>query len=304
MDKHTIESLANQTIKTFSPITDSRLEKTYNVFLLVTTENKKFILKKITRNEYSLNRILQKHNQFRIMPAIRQTAKDSEGNWWMTTDYVAGDNLSILNPAAAELLGEALAELVSYFWSNPQPLKNISPSIDDQIAAKERFLCKIEKNTVMHEAYLTYIQRFVDSPKSLCHDDLLPINVLYDNKHNNVKIIDWEHGRLSSYISDTARFATFYNKDRDKFKRGLTFLDDENSASLFLTAFYTALTAELKAFISKEQFLYDYHLESYNQLLLNISHLKEITPEAITNDWEHYFYEEAYQKAHFLNVTY
>lgn len=105
-------------------------------------------------------------------------------------------------------------------------LDKLSPSIETQLIAKESVLNKIPKQSLLYSLYEYYIKRFVAMPKSICHDDLLPINVIYDEQNHIPKLIDWEYGRKSSYLTDISRLTIFYSEDKTLFDKGFSFFGE------------------------------------------------------------------------------
>lgn len=301
MDKSYAELLTGLKILEVSPFFNERLDKDYQVYRLATREGKIVVLKKANKEECDANQLLSELNRVEISPEFIKITIDSNENYWLITEFFPGEDLSILKKKAATELGEELAKLANYFFEANDKLITFSPNKKNQIESKYQLLEKLTTNLDLYKTYEEYIIRFKEIPNTICHDDLLPINVLFDEKNNRIKILDWEHVRLSSYICDVARFSAFYSDDEVSFKKGFSFLAEEENIQLFLKTYYSFLTLEIKKRFSFEQFMQDYHLECLNQYLLNISYLEDISKEMLKTDWEFYFYQLAVDKAKFIN---
>ena len=79
------------------------------------------------------------------------------------------------------------------------------------------------ENLYTEEAYEKFLKVFLSVPRSLCHDDLLPFNVISNNE--KAALIDWECGGILPYPTSFARLiahtednenALFYMKESDK----------------------------------------------------------------------------------------
>lgn len=291
MNTQQINFLTNMNIKSFNQISNEKLEKIYDAYLLKDKNDKKFVLKKATEKEYLINQLLIKHQFSYLIPELIHFSKDSNQTFWITTRYFSGKDLSELPPHLSTSLGSELANLVNYFYHRPDVLDYLTPSIDEQLSKKTTILNKIDCHSPLFKAYSYYLNRFKTIPKTLCHDDLLPINLLYNNNHSNqLKIIDWEHATIGSYLTDITRLTTFYSANRITFNDGLTFYGNLTEIDQLISLFYQNLSEEIKCLVTKEQFLEDYHFEKINQLLLTISYLDRIHPDNINNNWEKYFF--------------
>lgn len=286
-------------IRSFKQLSDDRLDKTYFVYELINFENKKFILKQTPEKEVIINKILETNYPNNSYPKIINHSIDSNHHY-LTFEYVNGEDLSILTKNSAENLAISIAKLVNFFSKNSHLLLEIQPNFTTQKKNKQAILKKLPIDSDLQKAYILYLDRYSIIPQSICHDDLLPINIIFDNELQQVKILDWEHTRINSYISDISRFGTFFSNEETSFNKGFSFLDKNNYVDYFLQTVYQNLSQELKNIVTEKQFYLDYHLESFHQILTFINYLPEITLENINNDWEHYFYKKTCEKSSFI----
>ncbi|MEG0254591.1 phosphotransferase [Vagococcus sp.] len=301
MNKEKVCFLTKMDINSFSVVSDERLDKIYNTYLLENKNREYFVLKKATDKEIAINQLLIKHGFIDLIPEIMSFSKELDSNHkWMTTRYVGKKDLSRLNQSTAKLLGKHLAKLTNYFYFEEDLLNQLTPNTDEQLAHKLAILDKLDKNSILYDSCNLYINRFISTPKTLCHDDLLPINVLQNQTTNQLKIIDWEHTRKGNYTTDIARFSAFYTTNQETFEKGLSFYGCQSDIDLLLCTYYSLLDAQIKEQVSKQQFLEDYHLEALNQLIMTISYLKKINTTYIQTEWENYFFTLALEKAIYI----
>ena len=66
----------------------------------------------------------------------------------------------------------------------------------------------------LEQAYERYLRIYSDIPRTLCHDDLLPFNVICAEKR--AVIIDWEYAGMQDPHLDIAMFAVYAMYDREQ----------------------------------------------------------------------------------------
>lgn len=67
----------------------------------------------------------------------------------------------------------------------------------------------------LEHAYAEYLRLYSSVPRTLCHDDLLPFNVLCANGH--ATIIDWEYAAILPYPTSLARLTAHGEEDESAF---------------------------------------------------------------------------------------
>lgn len=148
-------------------------------------------------------------------------AVSHEGVDYFLMSYADGEDLCrCTRPALINAL-DALIALQNKYW-NDQGL--ISRAYTFEVSLERR----VKRGQYLGDALLeAAYERFLDTyqrvPRTLCHDDLLPFNVLAGE--NSATLIDWEYGGILPYLSSLARFiahgeedeeALFYMTDEDK----------------------------------------------------------------------------------------
>lgn len=286
--------LIGEEIKDIKQFYDSHYEKEYDVYLIETVSKEKSVLKKVSLNEYTVNKMLKNSQINSMIPNIFNLIQ-CEDDYWLFSEYIEGENLTVLNTQHIKGISSSLATISSYFYLNRGELYDLSPSFDEQLENKYTLLNKLAKNSEFYSVYHHYIKRLTEIPLTLSHDDLLPLNVL--SNETELKIVDWEYGRINSYVTDLTRFCCFYYSDESVFKKGFGFLGHKELIDRIKNYFYLSLSDDLKQIISYNQFLLDYELEEFNQNLLNLMHLEKIDEESVTTEWEVFFYNQSLKLA-------
>ena len=67
----------------------------------------------------------------------------------------------------------------------------------------------------MEQAYSGFLELYESLPRTLCHDDLLPFNVLVDG--NKATIIDWEYAGILPYPTSLVRLIAHGREEEDAF---------------------------------------------------------------------------------------
>ena len=67
----------------------------------------------------------------------------------------------------------------------------------------------------MERVYDAYLEAYVSMPGSLCHDDLLPFNVLVND--DRAVLIDWEYAGILPYATSLARLIAHCEEDENAF---------------------------------------------------------------------------------------
>ena len=74
---------------------------------------------------------------------------------------------------------------------------------------------KYLNDAYLEHAYAEYLRLYSSVPRTLCHDDLLPFNVLCANGH--ATIIDWEYAAILPYPTSLARLIAHGEEDESAF---------------------------------------------------------------------------------------
>lgn len=285
------EILRIDSIQKMEQFVDPELDKIYDTYFL-TVPSKEYVLKKTEESEVASYQLLSNASLSFPIPQLINTYK-YENEEWILIEHIEGNDLQVLDAKSAENLGKALAKISSYFY-HTETLENIEKSL----RSPKRLLARLPQDSNLYKAYQLYVERRKRFPRTFTHDDLLPINVL--SKDGKINIIDWGYGKKGTYVTDVARFYSFYSNKKESYENGFSFLAEETYTSLFLDSYFEGLAGELKNQIAKEQFLSDVQMEALNQYLLNLNHLDTITPSSLSSEWDKFFYDKATDQAELL----
>ncbi|MDD4292112.1 MAG: phosphotransferase [Clostridia bacterium] len=124
-----------------------------------------------------------------------------KGNGYFLMEYVKGNTLC---QCSRDMLIKALDSLIflqAMYWDNREKA-DIGFSFKKSLSGRIlRGNCL--KDEAMQNAFRLYLERYSAIPKTLCHDDLLPFNILV-SEHEAI-LIDWEYAGILPYLSSIAR---------------------------------------------------------------------------------------------------
>jgi thiamine kinase-like enzyme len=139
-------------------------------------------------------------------------------NDWLLMEYVPGNNLMRCDRESLTKLLDSLIIMQQEFWQAEDSLD----SFDTALTSRENRLQYLQ-DPQLEAAYSAYLKEFQTLPRTLCHDDLLPFNVIVSA--DRAVLIDWEVGGILPWPTSLARLiahgeseenAFFYMTDSDK----------------------------------------------------------------------------------------
>ncbi|WP_425448888.1 aminoglycoside phosphotransferase family protein [Dethiothermospora halolimnae] len=271
-----ISSNKKEKIVNIDRIIDNKLNKIYDVYHIKTNKDE-YILKKY-KKEYEA-KIYETFfvNRGLSVPKYMGKTMDSKGNLWFLIEYIQGNDFEDKSLNDYTKLALELVRIHSKFMDidgNDYGFMRDSHKIRSEKILKLKDL--VDNNSINWDKgiinTLEYgLKRFHDGPKTLIHDDLLPINII--GKEDNIKIIDWGFASIGCYSHDIGRLLGDYKNDKgDLWVNKLWHKE-------ILSVYYNGLCSSCREDISWEDFIIDYHcskLWNYGDIVL--SH--------IFNDWE------------------
>lgn len=175
-------------------------------------------------------------------PRLLKTAGD-----YFLMEYAAGEDLCRCTREKLTKALDALIALQDRYWAYEE-----AQTFMDSLPGREnrgRYL----KDPELEGAYAGYLSLYRSLPRTLCHDDLLPFNVLIAEE--GATIIDWETAGILPYPTSLARLiahgaeeedAFFYLKEADRAfaidyyyenlvkNKGITYEDYRHALDYFL----------------------------------------------------------------------
>ncbi len=240
---------------------DTRLDKIYDVFLL----NGDLVLKKSDRDKEKFETYFARHD-FSV-PEISSCFQDGD-DCWVTMPYINGTDARDCSPDDAGLVGRELARIQSYYLgmgANPDGCKGYF---------ERKVLRFWEKSRNYFPEYGDVFEaieaRFFSVPRTLIHDDFLPINALLDGK--DAWLIDWTYADILPYFLDLGRFAFVRNE------KGKPYISNE-SATAFLESYYKEMRKNPQFTITKQDFLTDVAISAFCQYSMFVYFLDEEHPQ-------------------------
>lgn len=116
-------------------------------------------------------------------------------------EYVDGENLCNCNRTKLTLALDALISLQRKTWNN-HSFAAYGYSFDKSLRGREH-RGKYLSDALLEEAYEKFMMLYHSVPRALCHDDLLPFNVIASDRR--AVLIDWECGGILPYPTSFAR---------------------------------------------------------------------------------------------------
>ncbi|MDD3842702.1 MAG: aminoglycoside phosphotransferase family protein [Candidatus Izemoplasmatales bacterium] len=247
MDCHTIINnvvfnLLGENYEIVKQFQDSRLHKKYNVFL-VKFNNKHYVVKKSNSRETLIaNKYLANHD-FKTLKVLNEYT-DQDGNCWILYNYIDLKDARHRNIHVMRQCGNAIAEIHAFYLK-----KNTSEDLDTERTVRyyRKKSESLQNYPLLYAAASIAIQRVNSAPITLCHEDLLPINILCDE--NQAVIIDFEEAYFLAYFLDPARFVTHYDYNN-------THYISKSSQAIFLSTYYQCIK-KVCTDLSKKQYYYD-----------------------------------------------
>lgn len=157
------------------------------------------------------------------VPGVPQFYKSVryEGEDYFLMEYFRGQELLRCDRQSLTAALDVLIALQERFWER-RDLQGAGWSFEEgwQSAQKRG---KYLGDPELERAYVGFLELYADLPRTLCHDDLLPFNVLVSE--DGAAIIDWEYAGILPYPASLIRLlahgeetegAFFYMREEDK----------------------------------------------------------------------------------------
>lgn len=184
-------------------------DEPYQVWI-ISTGACRYVLKKAKKCEAETYQLILSKLNTGFIPVIHQ--KISAGDeTYLLMEYIAGEDLCKCNRTKLTLALDALISLQSKTWNN-RPLASFGYSFAESLRSREtrgRYL----RDTLLENTYERFLQMYHTVPRALCHDDLLPFNVIASDCR--AVLIDWECGGILPYPSSFARLIAHGETSQD-----------------------------------------------------------------------------------------
>ena len=146
--------------------------------------------------------------------APKVLARTDQGNQtWLLMEYVPGEDLRYCTRDKLRKAMDALIDMQSAWWQRPD-FDNAAFSMEKARPGRIRRGEDLgdERLKQTYQGYLTLWERL---PRTLCHEDLLPFNLLINEE--KAVIIDWEVAGMQPYLSSLARLIAHGEEGKEAF---------------------------------------------------------------------------------------
>ncbi len=166
----------------------------YNVWKIIDA-NSKFILKRVSAVEKEIYEKIA--DRVKSLPKfLGETSY--RGATYILISFEKGENLMNCTRGNLIKVVDAIADIQNEFWNTSKKIgSTIETSYDSLIKRKE-----YAGDDELERAFDVFFEEYKTVPKTLCHEDLLPFNVIV---REEVKFIDWEHAGILPYPTMLAR---------------------------------------------------------------------------------------------------
>ena len=147
-------------------------------------------------------------------------SKEFEGCKYFLMEYVEGKDAYRCGREDLIKVLDALISLQEKYWNST---KTDGLNFEEALKSRQN-RGKYLNDGDLERAYEGYLKEFEMLPRTLCHDDLLPFNVIVSDE--GAVLIDWEIAGILPYPSSLVRFIAH----SDESDMGLFYLRDEDKA--------------------------------------------------------------------------
>lgn len=175
--------------------------------------------------EGSVTRVLKKTNkqELDVYDAFLASAEcgaprfyksiEYDGELFFLMEYIEGHNLQKCDRESLTAALDALIYLQNMYWEKRE-LQAFGHGFEASLPGRQKRGIYLN-DAELEQAYERYLRIYSDIPRTLCHDDLLPFNVLCAKER--AVIIDWEYAGILPYPTSLARLIAHCEEDESAF---------------------------------------------------------------------------------------
>lgn len=180
----------------------------YQVWI-IDIDNKKYILKEAKGKESEIYQTIVSKIKDSI-PTLYQVITINDKTY-LLLEYIEGDDLCKCNRKNLIKALDALISLQQKTWQIKET-DEFENSFKNCLIQREN-RGKYLNDKLLEKAYDKFLQIFKSIPQTLCHDDLLPFNIICND--NKAVLIDWECCGILPYPTSFARLIA-YGEDNEE----------------------------------------------------------------------------------------
>jgi len=136
-----------------------------------------------------------------------------DGELFILMEYIEGHNLQKCDRKSLTAILDALTYLQNMYWEKRE-LQGIGYGFEVSLSERQK-RGKYLNDAELERGYEQYLRIYSNIPQTLCHDDLLPFNVLCAKER--AVIIDWEYAGILPYPTSLARLLAHCEEDESAF---------------------------------------------------------------------------------------
>lgn len=242
--------LGEESILSITPFVREEDQTEYQVWR-VDCPDRRYVLKQVKEDEEEL----ELYRQFltpakSYAPELLGTAHWEQGVYLLTA-FVEGEDLRHCETGTLRRTLDALIAAQKEYWAREDRYA-CGYSLEKSLPGREKRGAYLNDNT-LHRAYAKFLQRYRNTPLTLCHDDLLPFNVLVNEE--KAVLLDWEYGGMLPYPVSLARLIAHGREEEQAF-----FYMTEEDRQFAIAYYYENLVREKGIPFSEYRQTLDYFL--------------------------------------------
>lgn len=208
--KSILENLGISGDYTAEPFRNAEDGESYAVWKIQTRE-KTLVLKPAKEQEAQVYAAFLQGNP-EYAPRLLASS-ETHGKTWLLLEYIEGEDLRFCTREKLKLALDALIAMQSQWWEKPG-CEDAAFSMEKARPGRIRRGEDLGNDT-LKQAYSEYLKYWESLPRTLCHEDLLPFNVLVNRER--AVLIDWEYAGMQPYPSSLARLIAHGEAGEDAF---------------------------------------------------------------------------------------
>ena len=181
-------------------------------------DNEFYVLKKAKGSEINIYKNLLAQLECGVPKLYNIVNYNNED--YILMEYINGTDLSNCTLSNLIKVIDSLIYIQDYYWNNTTH-KQFGYTFEESLKSRTN-RGKYLNDTELEKYYNIFLNIYSNVPKTLCHDDLLPFNVIVND--DKAVIIDWEIAGILPYPVSLARLIAhsgeydefFYMKNNDK----------------------------------------------------------------------------------------
>ena len=135
----------------------------------------------------------------------------ANGKDYLLMEHISGPSMTKCTHDSLRNAIDSLAAMQSAHWNSPE---TAGFSYEKALSARKN-RGNYLNDPLLEAAYSRFLREFSVVPRTLCHDDLLPFNVILEGER--AVFIDWEVGGILPYPTSLARLIAHGEESEDAF---------------------------------------------------------------------------------------